>query len=239
MKYYWILALLKPQLKNTENKSPSVLFISTTVSSLYSTKLSAPSATKKRLFLTSILLGCCTLPREAWCLPCAMTALLDDYGAEISSSLPHVCLLEVIFCNACKEWIFFSFKVEIFRKAAQCHRRIKFLQPFIWAFPDLPFKFCEKQEFGNLSKTGSVTLRSISNNDPFRIHEFQLKATLDIPRNHVFTRAGASVETEFHTFLSNLCMQKPMGIQSVREECQDRAGSELWEFPILGKFTIK
>lgn len=100
---------------------------------------------------------------------------LQNWG---SFSLPHMCLLGDILCNACKKIILFSSKLKIFRKDAQCHRRINFLQPFTWALPDFPFTFCEKQEFGNLSKTGSMTLRSMSNKNPFRIHEFQQKATL-------------------------------------------------------------
>lgn len=240
MKHYWISALLKLQLKNTENKSPSALFISTTVSSLYNTKLRAPSATKKKAVFNLV---------PAWLLCIAQRSLVFTmcYDSSIRwlqnwdfLSLPHMCLLGVILCNACKEWMLFSSKLEILRRAAQCHRRINFLQPFTWALPDLPFKFCEKQGLGNLSKTGSMTLRSMSiNNNPFRIHEFQQKATLDTLRNRVFMKAGVSIQTEFHTFLSNLCMQKPMGIQSVREEWQGRADGELWESLIFGRFTIK
>lgn len=78
----------------------------------------------------------------------------------------------------------FSSKLEIFTKAAQCHRRINFLPPFTWALLYVPFKFCEKQEFGNLSKTGSMTLRSMPHNYPFRIQEFQQKPTLNKPHPH-------------------------------------------------------
>lgn len=139
---------IKIHVNLTENKSPSALCISTKIFSFYSTKLSVPSGMKERLVLSSFLPGYSVLPQWSLVFTLCYDSSIRWLRNWNTFCLPHMCLLGVVLCNGHREFLPVpsSSRLEIFTEAAQCHRKIQVLQPFIWVFPDLPFKLSSSRK---------------------------------------------------------------------------------------------
>lgn len=131
MKYYWV-------------------FTSTKRFSLYSTKFRAPKAKKKGCLAVCCPATACLLPSYSllrhWSL--VFTLCYENSVRWLQNQTPP---LSPAF--ACRE-LFYAMLVmreflpvpsssgfEIFTHTACYHRKVQLLQPFIWVFPDLPFKF--------------------------------------------------------------------------------------------------